>query len=156
MGCDLEDLRQKEGLSLRGAGDLIGVSHTTVRRWEKRGYVRDDKVDAYAKVLGVEPDKLREEQGTPPSSYVRGPGDFDGYRAAVSRYSCAGPVKLLLMLLLEFFDEDLRAAAVTKQSMADISGYDLDDVDAHWQDVLDSPFVEQVGSVEYVMKLKAD
>lgn len=53
-------LREKRGLTLEQVGDYVGVSKTTVQRWETGGIqnMKRDKIAALARVLNTSPDYL--------------------------------------------------------------------------------------------------
>ena len=54
----LLEARNKAGLSLRAVAARVGVSQTTVMRWEERRDFPASLVPSYAKALGITQDEL--------------------------------------------------------------------------------------------------
>lgn len=60
FGEMLKELRKKRGMTLEEVGNAVGVSKSTVRKWEAGGIanLRRDKIVPLAKALGTTPQYL--------------------------------------------------------------------------------------------------
>lgn len=56
----IKALRKKRGMTLEEVGNIVGVSKSTVRKWETGDIanIRRDKIAALAKALGTTPQRL--------------------------------------------------------------------------------------------------
>lgn len=56
----IKELRKKRGMTLEEVGNIVGVSKSTVRKWETGDIanLRRDKIAALAKALGTTPQHL--------------------------------------------------------------------------------------------------
>lgn len=56
----IKALRKKRGMTLEEVGNIVGVSKSTVRKWETGDIanLRRDKIAALAKALGTTPQRL--------------------------------------------------------------------------------------------------
>jgi len=50
--------KHERRLSLRAVEEAIGVDHTSIFRFERGGFMREDSIKAYADFLGVTVDEL--------------------------------------------------------------------------------------------------
>lgn len=60
FGALIKELRKKRGMTLEEVGNIVGVSKSTVRKWETGDIanIRRDKIAALAKALGTTPQRL--------------------------------------------------------------------------------------------------
>ena len=60
FGALIKELRKKKGMTLEDVGNIVGVSKSTVRKWEAGDIanLRRDKIAPLAKALGTTPQRL--------------------------------------------------------------------------------------------------
>lgn len=119
---NLRQLREKQGLRFRNVVEHEGIDvhYTTVGRWERKGRVPDDYVEALADAYGVPVDELR-----PPSRqddevrYVEGEGDLSVWRSAVAESDMPPMPAAVLGSVGNFVAEGVWVAVVTRQALID-------------------------------------
>lgn len=157
--------------TLEELGEELGVHYTTVGRWEKgENRIPADKRKELADLLGVSEKQIREwqreadvESGNGskgrrdvaelPQKYVISKDDLQEWQMAVSASGLTGPVIVLLSALPMFMDMDHWVVSVTPEAMAERAQRDLETIEAHWDEMLETEFVDRVGPAEYVLRL---
>lgn len=136
----LKELRVQQGKTLRDLATPCGVSPTTILRWETRGAVSLDNVNAYAKALGVNKSVVFRIIGP---RLVQSREDAKEWVDAVAASAEDRLIKLLLLTIWLFLDEEAYDVLVTPSDVASRAREDEMEVLARWDDVLDSGFVVQ-------------
>lgn len=141
--------------------DILGVHFNTLSRWENTKPPKS-RVSELAKILELNEPELYEQverDHTP-----EGAGDpkdkndlFEviyRWRNAISMAMMDPFLRLVLGSLPVFMDMETGVIAVTIQQIIETTHINADRVHEVWPEVLASPFVERVGKVEYMFKLR--
>lgn len=122
VGVLIKDRRIELKLTLEDIGNAVGVSKSTVQRWESGQItnMRRDKIDALAKVLGLSP-LMFVDHSAPASAPTKEPLSAHE-KAMVDAYKKASDKDKYTvdMVLNEYSDEDLPALAEKEKGETDI------------------------------------
>jgi transcriptional regulator with XRE-family HTH domain len=154
MGGKVKQLREEAGLSIREAADLVGMSPGAIQYWEREDRVPEEHRQKYAGVLEVDPDAL---DSAPSGRLLSTKGQINRWRDIVQLTRSHGLThseKYILVSLPLLYDEELGAVHCTIDQLAEEIHEDPEFIREHWDEVIDSPFVERVGSVEWLLRLK--
>lgn len=157
---NIRRMRKTAGLSQADLADRLGVHQTVVSRWE-RGVadLPDDRVGDLAEALNVPPQDLK-RLGVPEpdssSGYVNSEAERSSWRDAVYESDLSGEAKLILTALAvpQLLNKNLWIVTTTVDEFLEVVKLNPELVRAHWDEAISSPFVERVGSVEWVLRLK--
>lgn len=155
-GLSLRRLREEAGKTLRGVEADMGESgptFTTISRWEKKGRIPDEWQQAYADSVGVGVEVVRRlsTQNSEPD-YV-GRERISEWRDRVYESDLSEDAKHIATAVAYFFKPEVRVVTLTIDVMVDRLGFSRDRVEAAWPEVIDSPFVEPVPDIEWVIRL---
>lgn len=168
IGRAIRKIRKDKGLTLDDVAGPCDVSAVTISRYE-RGERQPDKkmVRCIAGVLDTPVDQLfavaaQFEPDEPVSTkesvsgYVASEGDRSAWRDAVYESDLSGETKLILtaLALPQFINKSLWIVTTNVEEFLEVVKLDPELVRAHWDEAISSPFVERVGSVEWVLRLK--
>lgn len=150
VGQRLKRARDLKGLTQKELANKIGVHFTMISKWEKGTAIPEARLPELAEALEVPVKELREGKAN------------DGERLAAWRDQVAEAeleegVRFLLLCLPVFADEETRVVAITKEDFAKRLHLDVERVDRDWPKMLESGFVERLGSPgvsDQVLKLK--
>lgn len=137
---ELKKIRMKQGKTLREVAKLCGVSAPTILRWETRDSVPFDEVATYANALGVDAMVISKIIGP---RVVQNPDDEKKWVDAVATSTQDRLVKLLLLTIWLFLDEEAYDVFVTPADVAKRAREDEAEVRSRWDDVMRSGFVAQ-------------
>lgn len=156
-GERLREIRKSKGLRQQDLADEIGeagVSQVSVSRWEREG-IPEYIVDQVAEVLDVSVDDLNpDDQGSEADQeYVTSGEDVRPWRNAVSRAQMDPDLQVLLMALPLFIDEKTGIVTLKLDDFAQEVPVGRTLIGERWGDVIDSPFVERIGHLEWVLRL---
>ncbi len=161
-GGSIRRLRKEAELNQTELAKRLGVHQTVISRWE-RGLVPvpDDRKDDLADALGVDvaalgaASEVTEPVGTS-GQYVTSERERSAWRDAVYESDLHGEAKLILTALAvpQLLNKNLWIVTTTVDEFLEVVKLDPDIVHAHWDEAINSPFVERVGKVEYVFRLK--
>lgn len=162
VGNRLKVARAEADLYQSDIAEEVGVQQTSVSSWEREGWVPTKRLKAVAEVLdvspkwlatGKEPDEEEAEQAK--ERWVGSKEELVDWIREVrddERYSKA--VRETIIDLNFFIDEGgTWAVSVTPEALAERVRGDLDEVKSHWDEVLDSPYVERIGPGKWTLKL---
>ncbi|MFB6372806.1 MAG: helix-turn-helix domain-containing protein [Bradymonadaceae bacterium] len=167
VGKRLAVAREKADMYQQEVADEVGVAQTRISEWERQGWVPKAKLEDVSKALDVDPRWLRE--GVAPSDegrYVDGEGAVNRWRDAVIDYYGAADLvcQILLALPKKGFleqpeDRDERSGdwtvLTTIAEFVEGTGFTAEEVEAHCDRILDSPFLERYGEpVEWAFRLR--
>lgn len=168
-GRAIKHRRKQAGLSQSELGDKLGVTHTTISRYERGIRQPSPKVlHRIADVLDTEveelrhlDDELREEGSSRDEPDASGNGVYVATRSDISRWRSAvirdrgldDMTELLLLALPEFLDKSNWVATVTIEQFARETNRNPEITESHWPEMIASPYVERLGEVEWVLRL---
>lgn len=154
----LSELREKTGKTLREVGDFIDVHYSTISRWESKGRIPAAKVDLYAEAIGVPSERVRALIGGPrhQKEFVVSSEMAKDWRDEVAMSDLTQFTRFLLITLPIFADMDTWVVPVSPKDLAHKAHLDEQEVVAHWDELMDSGFVSQIGDGEilYVLRLR--
>jgi transcriptional regulator with XRE-family HTH domain len=133
--------------------DECDVNRVTVWRWENERGLPADRLQQVADILGVSPEELLDEKERREETYVTSKDDLSDWQMSVSASGLTGPVVVLLSALPMFMDMDQWFVSVTPEAMSERAQRDLETIEAHWDEMLETEFVDRVGPAEYVLRL---
>jgi transcriptional regulator with XRE-family HTH domain len=150
-GDSLKAIRKAQGYSQQSLGDAIGVTQKTVSAWEsgKQG-VDEDNMLKLAEELEVTLPTLRSALGLNEVEFDR------EWLASVMRDQELSTItKAIISTVPLFWDEEHQLAAFHLEDIADaLKDLTLEDIEGHWDDVLNSGHVERVKKVRWLLKPK--
>jgi transcriptional regulator with XRE-family HTH domain len=155
VGSKIKSLRTQAGLTLRELGRMSGVSHASISRYEK-GLTEPPwgVVHRIAVALGVDVSDLAINDAS--SGYVTNEStliEWSNMASAdqsLSDYAC-----LIILAMPMFADRATWIVSITIESFVDrVSRLDVGKVKSHWQEVLDSQYIERIGTGEWTLRLK--
>ncbi|MFP4600323.1 MAG: helix-turn-helix domain-containing protein [Persicimonas sp.] len=161
LGKKFARLRKEAGY--KSQGDLarrIGVDRSMISQIEtgRRG-IPENRVSGFAQALGVDSRELTAASlgGPQASGYVESPDDISTWRDRVAfDQSLPWQAQVILVSLAArvFLDRDSWVVAVTKDQFIRETGRSRELVDGYWINAMGSDYVERIGEVEWVVKLK--
>lgn len=173
IGDAIQQMRKRQGLTLEELGERSGIHQTSISRYE-RG-VREPRlkaVQSIADALGVSVEEImslaksleyaESEEG---AEYVpavdQGSGEdaeqpfnLERWRVLVSLAKMDWRAKLLLSLLPAFLDRESGIVGITRDEAIERGDLSESTVDTAFPIVLESGFVERIGAVEYMLRLR--
>lgn len=160
-GGSIRKLRKEKRLSQSQLGERIGekgVTKTTISRWENRD-APEERVEEIADALGVSPEDLLTDdtkQSSIPPQFVQKDRQTGKWRDAVVSAGVDRDVRTILMTLThpDLLDRRFWVISTTIERFAEITNDPVEWVREHWEEVLESPFVEQVGDGEFCLALR--
>lgn len=165
FGSAIRKIRKEKGLTVEQLGDMVGVSHATISRYERGARTPSGQnLQKIAQALGVSVYDLREIEraiseetpGRPElAGYVSKSGDIQKWNFEVLESSDIGDIaRLMLIHLPKFLDRTSWVVATTIDEFADKTGRSKELVEAHWSELASSPHVERVGRNEWTFRLR--
>ncbi len=161
-GAKLKLMRDGAGLSQEQLADQLNVSRMTVIRWEQAEVLPKGRLSEVAELLGVDLAALIEEpvqvaEPTTQLTHVHSQESLVMWMRAVGRAQHPDPmIKLLLLTLPILIDEDAWIVLATVEQLIEVTH--MQEADAYirrvWPQVVGSPWVERVGQVEWVFRLR--
>ncbi|MFB6351797.1 MAG: helix-turn-helix transcriptional regulator [Bradymonadaceae bacterium] len=162
MGArNLASLRNEREMTQEELADACGVSRMTVYRWEKEG-LPPKRVDQVAQALNIDRGEVEAVVGVQEAKgaadYVRSGEDASDWRDAVVAAVDDFELRALLMSMASkddsLLDRRFWVVVATLEEVAEAVNADQAKVEELWPDVLASPFVERIGSVEWCLALR--
>lgn len=171
VGDVLKKYRKRRKLSQSALAKIIGVNQATLSRWERNEVpVPPERLKQLGDELGIEKSDLKRmafesspyafDLGVenplppPPTGHVT---DNAGLDAWTTRVIADGPddpnLKLLLFVLQNYIDKTSWVVSGTIPQIAASASLPVGMVEDLWADLLESPFVERVGSGEWTLRL---
>lgn len=149
----LRALRDREGgISMRKAAQKAGVGESTWAKWERGDSGMSDK--SRRKVEEAYEIDLRTLAGqNHPTGWVRSKGALDRWQDRVLGSSLGSRQIVVLQTFARMLIKELWIVSTRPQEVAEYKGEDKTWVESVWSDVLNSPFVVQVGTAEWALKL---
>lgn len=162
-GAKLKLMRDGAGLSQEQLADQLGVSRMTVIRWEQAEVLPKGRLGEVAELLGVDPAALLDdppptEPATQPA-HVHSQESLVTWMRAVGRAQHSDPMlKLLLLSLPILLDEGAWIVPVTVDQLIGVTHMHetAAKIREVWPQVVGSPWVERMGQVEWVFRLRFD
>jgi len=154
MGESVKELREQAGVSYRKAAEYMGGSVGMIQYWEQNNRVPEEHRDRYAELLGVDIERL---SAVSPGRKVRKKSQHDHWRTRVQlsqAWGLTAEQKYILMALPLLWSEEFQAVPMTIEELAETIHEDAGFIEQNWGDILDSPFVERVGAVEWLIRLR--
>lgn len=154
MGSTVKQLLKQAGMSYADFANEMGMSKSWAQYCADKDSIPAKHRERAAEVLGVE---LGDIGGAPAGRAVRGSSELEVWRDRVDLLQSPGLTptqKWLTAALRHFFDEELGAVHCTIPHVADRLQVDEALVRKNWDAILDSPFVERIGSVKWLLRLK--
>jgi DNA-binding XRE family transcriptional regulator len=161
----LKTLRKRADLTQQELADLVDVSRYTIIRWEKPldegGNVPEEwRIPQLSEALGVDEDEVREAVAPEAA-----PGDDEGYvtdegaahdwqQVVVRDREMDDLVRVILMSLPEFLDQRAWVAAFDADAYIETTNRSREMVEEYLPRAVESDYVERVGTIDYVLRLK--
>lgn len=165
IGSAIREYRKEKGWNLERLAEEVGVHQVTVSRYELgKREVSEEKLSQIANALEVSVEDIRErakqinersaDQGALPPGFVQQKSDISDWRDEVIQDSKLNHwVQMILMALPAFLDRDHWVIAITEEHFIEETGRSEEVVDEHWEEVLESDYVERVGVNEWTLRL---
>lgn len=171
LGIAVRELREKAGINQADVAIKAGVSNVTISRYERgERQISLKTLMKIADAIGVTAEDIQErarelEAAAPKSStaapelieYVHSQDSLVAWQRAVGRAKHADPmIKLLLLTLPILIDEDAWIVLTTVEQLIETTHMHEEAEKIHevWPQVVESPWVERVGQVEWVFRLR--
>ena len=153
---DLKERREELGLNLIDIAEAVGRDKSTISRWEKKGWVPVDSAPVVAEMLECNVDEI--------TKFGRAIEPRNGGRVVSGRQFADWVTKLydagldrdvreILVAVGAFVDRRDWITSTSIKALANRAGLDDDLVQSKWDQVLDSGFVERVGTAEWTLRL---
>lgn len=165
IGKAIRVLRNERDMTLRELADQVSVQLQSISRYE-RGDRRpaDETLNEIAEAFGLDVDdimrlarqKSDEADGATPDiqGRVTSSLDRDHWRDRVATDERIDQeVKLLLFAVSALADQDSWVASFTLGELVERVGLEEPTISAHWDEMLESGYVERLGKVEWTLKL---
>ncbi len=174
IGDAIQQMRKRHGLTLEELGERSGIHQTSISRYE-RG-LREPRlkaVQSIADALGTSVEEIMalaksleyaEGEGAEyvpaapsTSSGEHAPGEqfnLERWRVLASLAKMDWRAKLLLGVLPAFLDRESGVVAITREQAITRAHLSAELVDAAFPIVLESGFVDRIGEVEYMLRLR--
>lgn len=167
FGMKIRELRKRGKKTQDDVADALDVHKTTVSRWERTGDVPVERLEDLADALGVSIDELESLRGVDASAqptspttqltHVHSQDSLVIWWRAVGRAKHPDPMtRLLLLTLPTLIDEDAWIVLTTVEQLIETTQMqeDAEKIREVWPQVVESPWVERVGQVEWVFRLR--
>lgn len=176
FGRAIRYVRKQKGLTLKELGRLVGdgeegLTHSTISRYERGerqpspatlrkiadalDTTLEELRDIDNRLRGSDPRQGVMQEAKAAVGYVTNKSDISAWRDRVVRTPGLGDfVQILLLSLPAFIDRDIWAVTITIEQFVRDTGRDPELVEDHWQEMIDTDYVEAVGEVEWVLRLK--
>ena len=153
---DIEERRKSMDLKAKDIADEAKVDESTYWRWEQKGWVPDYAAPVVAEMLECSVDQI--------TKYGRALQPRNGGRVVSGRQFADWVTKLydaglerevreILVAVGAFVDRKDWITSTSIEALANRAGLDDDVVQSKWDQVLDSGFVERVGTAEWTLRL---
>jgi len=152
MADRLKEAREAKDVTQKELADRCEVSRMTVYRWETDG-LPESRFEQVADALGVRVEDLRTDTGDGQGRVVGSKDAADEWLNAVMTADLDRDVKMLTSYLVGVLNQYHWVVSIDPASLADETNEDLEWVRAHWDDMLETEFVERIGPAEYVLRL---
>lgn len=167
FGMKIRELRRRGKKTQDDVADALDVHKTTVSRWERTGDIPVERLEDLAEALGVSSDELEALRGanagaqstspTTQPAHVHSQESLVLWMRAVGRAQHADPmIKLLLLTLPILIDDAAWIVTVTIGQLIETTHMQesTEKIRQVWPQVVGSPWVERVGVVEWVFRLR--
>lgn len=170
-GEKLKQIRKAKGLSQAELGSIIGVHNTAISQWEKgRLEIIDERIPQLAQAFGMTEPKFRSilnlypvDINADPSFQLVTPSEFASrkqrlddaasWTEAVATSDLPDGVRFILLCLPAVADDGI--VALTHEEFAERLNFEPERIARDWPKVLETDFVETVGSASLgVIRLK--
>lgn len=160
-GDKLAKLRKEAGLYQSEVAEALGIKQPQISRWENdRDNVPDKYIPYLAELFGVDESELREppepEPNEPPAGRtVQTLSDVGRWREQIVQSDLGFQATAILSLLpaLRDDDADLPVVVARREELEQVGNVPREVLDEHWDDVLESGFVEKVKNLDHVLRL---
>lgn len=157
LGEMLRDARKDAGMTQVELAEVLGVRQGTVSRWEKGWPPGDEYREVIEEALRVDLSPFMDESREAGEEWlpVSSPKDMGRYVISVTkRVLDDEDLRMALILLVkeEWLSHEAWMVMVSRDDLIRELGKDC--FDRVWPYVLDSPWVERVSGVEYVLRLR--
>ncbi|QDG52191.1 helix-turn-helix transcriptional regulator [Persicimonas caeni] len=155
LGERIARLRKQAGLSQTKLGKLIGGVHQTMISQIEAGDrgIPDERLSALAGALGVDEAELTVDSlGESGSGKVSSEELRSAWRDRVAMDPSLDPFVMNMLMMVSapvFRPAGNWLIHVTVEQFARETGRDLQRVEQHWQQMVDTPYLERVGEVEW-------
>lgn len=165
FGSAIRRFREKKGLTMAELGELIGVSHTTISRYERGSRTPSaEKLRDIAQALGVSVSEMVDMEKAIKGEILARP-DLIGFVSSetdstrwrdmvLSDHELDPWVQMILVALPIFMDRISWVVPITIDQFIEETGRSKEIVKAHWGAVSNSKYVDRVGKVEWVFRLR--
>ena len=162
IGQAIRQLRKQRGLRLEDIATECGVTAVTISRYERGNRAPSKKMlIKLAKALSATTEELsrlagehKEETPSPPTGQVTSEATLTAWTTHVIADGPDDPnLKLLLFVLQNYVDKTSWVVSGTIPQIALSASLPVGMVEDLWEELLGSPFVERVGSGEWVLRL---
>jgi len=157
----LRALRERQGMTLRDVEAKMGDDgphYSTIARWERSSIVPKKHQASFAQALGITSQELRDVVASttppPPTNHITSEATLTAWTTRVIADGPDDPnLKLLLFVLQNYVDKTSWVVSGTIPQIALSASLPTGMVEDLWEELLGSPFVERVGSGEWVLRL---
>jgi transcriptional regulator with XRE-family HTH domain len=160
LGDNIKRARKAKGWTLRDLSEKAGVSHTSIARYEQ-----GDRSPSYknllriAGALNVDASELADQKASAPierPEYVTNQSTLMKWSNMISADQSLSDYACLIILAMPMFaDPATWIVSITIDSFVDrVKRLDVGKVESHWQEVLDSQYIERIGTGEWTLLLK--
>lgn len=160
MGDKISKLRKDAGYrSQQALGEEVGLHQTMISQIETgRRSIPEDRLEKFAEKLGVPPRELKPESLGQKyvSGSVKSKEDLGDWRDMVIQDESLpwGTKSVLLSITTPpFLSREDWIVTVTIDQLVRETGRSRELVETHWNDMLNSDYVERIGEVEWVLRL---
>lgn len=162
VGKAIRELRLRERMTLNDLGERVGVSHVSIARYESGERTpRLKTLQVISEVFGMTVGELEalgkaleHNEFLPITPGMSEPFDLERWRVVASMAEMDWRARLLLGILPTFLDRESGIVAITRDQAITRAHLTEEFVDAAFPIVLESGFVERIGEVEYMLRLK--
>ncbi|RDV36162.1 XRE family transcriptional regulator [Bradymonadaceae bacterium TMQ3] len=161
LSLAIRQLRTEKGYSQEELGDRLGVSKMTISRWEASD-PPDNRVSEIAGALEISVTHLRRlaaglnaraQAQAETTTFVRSDAGINAWRNAIALAGLDPHVALILATLPAFLDAETGVVVVTTAELYERANLPPEWVQTHLPAVVDSPWVDRIGRVEWVFTL---
>ena len=158
IGDFLRKARNAKGLLLDDVADAVGVTPTTVSRWERGSRnVSPKYFDKISQVLEVDPQKLRKMTGNLPESgqpgYVSSYEELHLWISQLFRSVSDPKLRMILAALSTYIEGGVWVVSIGMGEIEEDTEITKKTLEEVWPQVLSSPLIERVGSAKWAFRL---
>lgn len=145
----LRDLRNQKGLSQEDLAGEIGKSRTTISNWETGKHdVGQGVVSDLADALDTSEEQIRQALGAPQTARERAvtsQSQLSGWQKQVRQSDLDFQCAAIATSFADFWSKRGQVSVFTIDELCEQTGCPRETVEACWKEIVQSPFVYQVG-----------